>query len=255
MGEPDVGDEFAVHVIRILMVIAGLAATPVAARAQATAPIPEVAVAGRWIKLPLPAKHCALDEADETERAFSEMTRLDTLAEGRQVLMPFANCADVQAFRRQTIVNFGFGSYAVPLENGRPWVLPDEMTVEAFLGVVAERAPAKFDAAKAAPLFTQAPADESDDMIAGLFSTAPDASYVAIFQRVEPAKRKNKATIAAGMRATTVVAGAPLVITLVRFDGQDISVYDELLRAEQETVRALHEANPVPAPAHSAKRS
>src|SRR5262249_27107616 len=128
-----------------------------------TAPVPEVAVAKRWMKLPLPANYCAVDETDDFEKVFAEDQRRNQLGEGRQMLMPFINCADRAAFRGGAVLNFGYGSYAVTLKEGEPWVLPEDMPRSEFMTFVGEHAPQEFDAAALAPLFAETSKDEKDN--------------------------------------------------------------------------------------------
>src|SRR5262249_8214331 len=113
-----------------------------------------------------------------------------------------------------------------------------------------------FDESAVAPLFAPKIPKDSKLLQAGLYDASPSANYVAIFQRLEPEKKHDKPVLIAGMRATTVVAGFPIVVTIVRFDGHDTSIYKELLASAEAAVNALRDANapPPPAPAASAHR-
>lgn len=210
-------------------------------------PTPEVAVAGRWLRLPVPAGYCTLDETNDVERAFSAALSVDGLNDGRRVLLVFANCSELAVFRSGGAKDFGFGSYAVPVVDGEPWVLPAGMAESSFFDVVRSRTPDTFDQGLIAALFADKVPEDVQRMHAGLFSTAPNAQYVAIFQRAEGRRRKDKPVIVTAMRATTVAAGVPVILTLARYNARDLSVYGELQRAEEEVVanvRAMNRTRP-----------
>jgi hypothetical protein len=226
------------------MIAAGLACVFVGAGAQESAPS-EVAVAGRWMKLPLPPGMCVLDETPDAEADFSATIRMGALKDGQQVLLPFGNCADLKAYQDGTgTKRLSYGSYDAMQTEGETTLLPRGVTLQAFLAQTQAKVPEKFDAAAINSMFAEKVSADANLSQIAFYKADPDADYIAILQRFEPEKRKDKPIIVAAMRAVTVIDQVPMVVMMVRFDGHDASIYDDIQRQEAEMVRLLHAANP-----------
>ncbi len=176
---------------------------------------------------------------------FSAGLRLGALKDGQQVLLPFADCTQLAAYRDGTAtVRFSYGSYDAAMTDGAVSTLPEKTTPDAYLAHLRASVPKVFDAAATSAMFAEKVAPDSDPSQVSFYKSEPDANYVAILQRFEPEHRKDKPIVVAAMRATTVVAHTPVIVMMIRFDGHDASIFETLQNQEAEVVRRLRAANP-----------
>jgi hypothetical protein len=205
----------------------------------------QVAVAGRWLSLPLPEGYCAFDQTDPVQSGFTESQWRQSRDSGRRTLYPFAHCAELKEFRAHSRATFSFGSYDALLEGESIYTLPSAMTTASFLESLMKKPPEKFDPAEVeTQLNTVVERGGAPLTRAGLFASEPDATYFAVFQRISTGRKKDETMSVFGMTGITVVAGVPLIVALMRYGALGTAVYDELLESEKSIIISLHAANP-----------
>ncbi|MFO1186576.1 MAG: hypothetical protein U1E87_03450 [Alphaproteobacteria bacterium] len=230
-----------------MLAAAFLLASHVAATTPAPVPPPahaQVVVAGRWLSLPLPEGYCAFDQSDPTQTGFTESQWRSARDAGRRVLYPFVHCEELKGFRAKTRSSFSFGSFdAIVLGDGAI-TLPPETAPERFIASLTTKPIAPFDRAEIAALETVAiKRDDEPITRTGLLEQAPDALFLATFQRLPTGRKKNETMSAYGITGISVVAGVPLVVALMRYEASGPAVYDEMLVAEKAILAALRDAN------------
>jgi hypothetical protein len=228
----------------LMWTVTALAASACALADEAPQTPTQVAVAGRWLSLPLPNGFCALDQNDPTQNSFAELQWRQSHDSGRQVLYPFAHCGELKEFRSKGRLHFAFGSYDAIQAGEAAFALPPDLAPEAFLDYFAQKSPKEFNLPEVESLLS-AIVERGDAPIvrSGLFARTPDASYVAVFQRISTGRKKHETMSAFGMTGITVVAGVPVIVALMRFDATGTGVYEELLASEKAIIAALHAAN------------
>jgi hypothetical protein len=212
---------------------------------DAPQPPTQVAVAGRWLSLPLPHGFCTLDQNDPTQKGFTESRWRQSQDSGRQMLYAFAHCEELKEFQNKVRLNFAFGSFDAIKAGEAGFALAPEFTTEAFLDYFAKKSPKEFNLAEVETLLS-AIVERGDPPIvrSGLFARTPDATYVAVFQRISTGRKKRETMSAFGMTGVTVVTSVPLLVALMRFDATGTGVYEELLANEKAIIATLHAANP-----------
>jgi hypothetical protein len=234
-----------VWITLMLCAVAGLAVSSRAVADEAPRPPTQVAVAGRWLSLPLPEGYCAFDQSDPMHSGFTESQWRQSRNAGRRLLYPFAHCAELAEFRGRERATFTFGSYDALLAGESVHALPSGMTPAIFLESLMKKPLEKFDLAEIeTQLNTVVERGEAPLTRAGLFATTPDATFIAVFQRISTGRKKHETMSVFGMTGVTVVSGVPLVVALMRYGAPGVSVYDDLLESEKSIIASLHAANP-----------
>lgn len=225
-----------------LVLAAQVAAAPAAAAPPAH---PQVAVAGRWLSLPLPAGYCAFDHDDPTQTGFTESQWRSARDAGRRILYPFVHCDELKEFRAKSRANFSFGSFDAIVQGDGAITLPPDTTPRQFIAALTAKPITPFDRAEVAGL-RNLQLKRGDDPITrtGLFEAEPEALFLATFQRIPTGRKKNESMSAYGMTGISVVAGIPLVVALMRYEAAEVTVYDDMLAAEKAIIAAVRAANP-----------
>jgi hypothetical protein len=202
-------------------------------------------VAGRWLSLPLAEGYCAFDQSDPAQTGFTESQWRQARDAGRRVLYPFVHCEELKAFRAKARTNFSFGSFDAIVQGEAAFALSEATKPEEFIASLTAKPIAPFDRAEAERLLTVLiKKGEAPLTLSGLFEATPEATFLAVFQRISTGRKKNETMSAFGMTGVTVVARVPIVVTLMRYDGSGLSIYDDMLSSEKAIIAALRAANP-----------
>lgn len=218
----------------------GVAAAPPPAPSHA-----QVVVAGRWLSLPLPEGYCAFDQSDPTQTGFTESQWRSARDAGRRVLYPFVHCEELKGFRAKTRTNFSFGSYDAIVHGDGAVALAGKATPEEFIASLTAKPIAPFDRGEVESLLA-VDIKRGEDPITrtGLFEAAPDAVFLASFQRIPTGRKKNETISAYGLSGISVVSGVPLVVALMSYDAPGLMIYDEMVAREKAIFDSLRAANP-----------